>query len=115
MAISRLVPRALLAALVLGAGTAAMAAGSCRLTPTGGPGYFSTFYDPKSVRSREIYWRQIRYRRAALGVDAWWMDATEPDHSDRACTPIHRRKSRRPAYAPCLRRRGRQLLPLRGR
>lgn len=48
-----------------------------------GPGYLSTFYDPYSRRGREIYWRQMRERLAVLGVDAWWMDATEPDmHSN---------------------------------
>lgn len=48
-----------------------------------GPGYLSTFYDPYNKRGRALYWRQIRDRLAALGVDAWWMDATEPDiHSN---------------------------------
>ena len=48
-----------------------------------GPGYLSTFYDPYSPKGREIYWRQMKERLAVLGVDAWWMDATEPDmHSN---------------------------------
>lgn len=48
-----------------------------------GPGYLSTFYDPYNEKGREIYWRQMRDRLAVLGVDAWWMDATEPDmHSN---------------------------------
>ena len=48
-----------------------------------GPGYLSTFYDPYNVRAREIYWRQIRDRLASLGIDAWWLDASEPDmHSN---------------------------------
>ena len=48
-----------------------------------GPGYLSTFYDPYNARGREIYWRQIRDSLAVLGIDAWWMDATEPDmHSN---------------------------------
>lgn len=48
-----------------------------------GPGYLSTFYDPYNRRGRDIYWRQIRDRLAVLGIDAWWMDATEPDmHSN---------------------------------
>jgi alpha-D-xyloside xylohydrolase len=48
-----------------------------------GPGYLSTFYDPYSAKGREIYWRQMKERLAVLGVDAWWMDATEPDmHSN---------------------------------
>lgn len=48
-----------------------------------GPGYLSTFYDPYDPKGREIYWRQVRDRLAVLGIDAWWMDATEPDmHSN---------------------------------
>ncbi|RHW18930.1 DUF5110 domain-containing protein [Sphingomonas gilva] len=48
-----------------------------------GPGYLNTFYDPYAEEAREIYWRQMRDRLAVLGVDAWWMDATEPDmHSN---------------------------------
>ncbi|HEX8585434.1 MAG TPA: TIM-barrel domain-containing protein [Allosphingosinicella sp.] len=48
-----------------------------------GAGYLSTFYDPYSAKGRAIYWRQMKERLAALGVDAWWMDATEPDmHSN---------------------------------
>jgi alpha-D-xyloside xylohydrolase len=48
-----------------------------------GPGYLSTFYDPYNPRAREIYWRQVRDRLASLGMDAWWLDASEPDmHSN---------------------------------
>jgi alpha-D-xyloside xylohydrolase len=48
-----------------------------------GPGYLSTFYDAYSEKGRQIYWRQMKERLAVLGVDAWWMDATEPDmHSN---------------------------------
>ena len=48
-----------------------------------GPGYLNTFYDPYNPRAREIYWRQIRDRLASLGIDAWWLDASEPDiHSN---------------------------------
>jgi alpha-D-xyloside xylohydrolase len=48
-----------------------------------GPGYLNTDYDPYSGEARAIYWRQIRERLAILGVDAWWLDASEPDmHSN---------------------------------
>ena len=48
-----------------------------------GPGYLNTDYDPYSADARRIYWRQVRDRLANLGVDAWWMDAPEPDiHSN---------------------------------
>jgi alpha-D-xyloside xylohydrolase len=48
-----------------------------------GPGYTSSFYDPYSKPARDMYWRQIHDNLDVLGVDAWWMDATEPDiHSN---------------------------------
>jgi alpha-D-xyloside xylohydrolase len=48
-----------------------------------GPGYTSSFYDPYSKAARDMYWRQINENLNVLGVDAWWMDATEPDmHSN---------------------------------
>ncbi len=48
-----------------------------------GPGYLNTDYDPYAPEARAIYWRQMRDKLAVLGVDAWWMDATEPDiHSN---------------------------------
>jgi alpha-D-xyloside xylohydrolase len=48
-----------------------------------GPGYLNTDYDPYSAEARQIYWRQVKERLAVLGIDAWWMDASEPDlHSN---------------------------------
>jgi len=46
-------------------------------------GYRNSFYDPYSQEARDIYWRQINERLNVLGVDAWWLDASEPDiHSN---------------------------------
>lgn len=36
-------------------------------------------YDAYSARAREIYWKHLHRGLYALGVDAWWVDATEPD------------------------------------
>ncbi|GAB4520942.1 MAG: glycoside hydrolase family 31 protein [Amphiplicatus sp.] len=48
-----------------------------------GPGYRSSFYDPYSAEARTIFWRQMRDKLDAVGFDAWWLDATEPDiHSN---------------------------------
>lgn len=48
-----------------------------------GKGYANTDYDPYAPEARAIYWRQMKERLAAMGFDAWWMDATEPDiHSN---------------------------------
>ncbi|HJS92580.1 MAG TPA: TIM-barrel domain-containing protein [Steroidobacteraceae bacterium] len=44
-----------------------------------GPGYTFGFYDPFSAAARRLYWQQIDTRLASLGVDAWWLDADEPD------------------------------------
>jgi alpha-D-xyloside xylohydrolase len=46
-------------------------------------GYLNSFYDPYSAQARAIYWRQIKDNLATLGVDGWWLDASEPDiHSN---------------------------------
>jgi alpha-D-xyloside xylohydrolase len=48
-----------------------------------GKGYTSAFYDPYSKPARDLYWRQVNEKLNVLGIDAWWMDATEPDpHSN---------------------------------
>lgn len=44
-----------------------------------GNGYLSSFYDPYTPEARGIYWRQIHDKLAVLGIDAWWLDASEPD------------------------------------
>ena len=44
-----------------------------------GPGYISTFYDPYSEGARELYWKQINEKLFSKGIDAWWLDSTEPD------------------------------------
>ena len=57
-----------------------------------GPGYESTFYDPYSEEARDIYWRQIDESLNELGIDAWWLDATEPDiHSNLDIEELQRR------------------------
>lgn len=40
-------------------------------------------YDCYSPEARDIYWRNLT-RLHDLGVDAWWMDSTDPDHLDYA-------------------------------
>jgi alpha-D-xyloside xylohydrolase len=48
-----------------------------------GHGYESTFYDPFNPEAGKLFWRQIDSKLNVLGVDAWWLDATEPDiHSN---------------------------------
>jgi alpha-D-xyloside xylohydrolase len=44
-----------------------------------GPGYVSTFYDPYSEGARELFWKQMNDKLFIKGIDAWWLDCTEPD------------------------------------
>lgn len=48
-----------------------------------GVGYESTFYDPFNEEAGKLFWRQIDTHLNSIGIDAWWLDATEPDmHSN---------------------------------
>jgi len=38
-----------------------------------------TFYDAFNPGARKLFWSQINTALFAKGIDAWWMDATEPD------------------------------------
>jgi alpha-D-xyloside xylohydrolase len=42
-------------------------------------GYPYTFYDPFAPGARQLFWDQVKPALFDKGVDAWWMDATEPD------------------------------------
>jgi alpha-D-xyloside xylohydrolase len=44
-----------------------------------GRGYPYAFYDAFNAAGRELFWKQVNERLFAKGMDAWWMDATEPD------------------------------------
>lgn len=37
------------------------------------------FYDPFSEKGRQIYWKHLNKGLFSKGVDAWWMDGTEPE------------------------------------
>lgn len=48
-----------------------------------GPGYTSTFYDPFNAQARAGFWDLMNEKLYRKGIDAWWMDASEPDiHSN---------------------------------
>lgn len=40
-------------------------------------------YNPYNKRARDIYWKYLKQGLFDLGVDAWWMDSTDPDHFNR--------------------------------
>ncbi len=37
-------------------------------------------YDPFNPEARQIYWKYLNKGILSLGMDAWWMDSSEPDH-----------------------------------
>lgn len=43
------------------------------------PGYIGSFYDAYSDGARKLFWKQINEKLYSKGIDAWWLDATEPD------------------------------------
>ncbi len=44
-----------------------------------GPGYPYAFFDAFSPGARDLFWAQVERDLFRRGVDAWWMDASEPD------------------------------------
>jgi alpha-D-xyloside xylohydrolase len=44
-----------------------------------GQGYVSTFYDAFNPEARKLFWEQLNEKLYQKGIDAWWLDATEPD------------------------------------
>lgn len=48
------------------------------------------FYDAYQPEAQQIFWRQLWENLGVMGMDAWWMDASEPNVRD--CTPIEYRK-----------------------
>lgn len=55
-----------------------------------GPGYVGSFYDAYSPEARQLFWKQMKEHLYTLGIDAWWMDASEPNVRD--CTDMDYRK-----------------------
>ena len=51
-----------------------------------GPGYIGSFYDAYSSGARELFWNQLKDHLYGYGIDAWWMDASEPNIRD--CVPM---------------------------
>ena len=63
-----------------------------------GPGYTNGFYDAYDAGARQMFWRQMDEKlytglsgKSTSMVDAWWMDASEPNVRD--CTPMWYRKA----------------------
>ena len=54
-------------------------------------GYAQSFYDAYAEGARALFWQQMKDHLLPLGVDAWWMDASEPNIHD--CTDMDYRKA----------------------
>ena len=57
-------------------------------------GFRASFYDAYDAGARKMFWRQMDenlYSKYKFGIDAWWMDASEPNVRD--CTPMWYRKA----------------------
>ncbi len=44
-----------------------------------GKGYVGTFYDAFNSDARAAFWKLVHDKLYVKGVDAWWLDSTEPD------------------------------------
>ena len=44
-----------------------------------GPGYIGSFYDAYDPEARKAFWNMLSEHLFSIGMDAWWMDASEPD------------------------------------
>ena len=55
------------------------------------PGYIGSFYDAYNPEARQLFWAQMNEHLYSLGIDAWWMDASEPNVQDN--TDIEYRKA----------------------
>ena len=53
-------------------------------------GYSQSFYDAYSPDARKLFWKQMYEHLYPIGVDSWWMDASEPNIHD--CTDMDYRK-----------------------
>ena len=53
-------------------------------------GFTYGFYEAYTPEARKIFWRQLYNKLGRIGMDAWWMDASEPNIRD--CTPLAYRK-----------------------
>ena len=56
-----------------------------------GHGYLYGFYDAYAEGARKLFWQQMYEHYYPLGIDAWWMDASEPNVRD--CTDMDYRKA----------------------
>lgn len=57
-----------------------------------------TYYDAFNPGARKMYWDQMNKKLFSKGVDAWWLDASEPELPDYGPTPALMAKYMNPTF-----------------
>jgi alpha-D-xyloside xylohydrolase len=65
-----------------------------------GKGYVSTFYDAFNENARKGFWDLIEQKIYRKGIDAWWMDASEPDILSNVSAETRKREMTPTALGP---------------
>lgn len=65
-----------------------------------GEGYIGSFYDAYAEGARDLFWKQLNENLYSLGVDAWWMDASEPNIQDNTDIDYRKKLSGPTALGP---------------
>jgi alpha-D-xyloside xylohydrolase len=65
-----------------------------------GPGYVSTFYDVFNKDAQKGFWNLLNKNLYSKGVDAWWMDASEPDILSNVAPPKRKEQMSPTALGP---------------
>lgn len=65
-----------------------------------GRGYIGSFYDAYNPAGRELFWKQMHDHFDGLGIDAWWMDASEPDIQSNASIDYRKKLMNPTALGP---------------
>jgi alpha-D-xyloside xylohydrolase len=66
------------------------------------PGYLGSFYDAYCADARKLFWKQINEKLYSKGIDAWWLDATEPDIQSNASVEYRKKLMNPTALGPSM-------------
>ncbi|MFV0376652.1 MAG: TIM-barrel domain-containing protein [Mangrovibacterium sp.] len=64
------------------------------------PGHMGSFYDAYADGARQLFWKQINEKLYSKGIDAWWLDATEPDIESNASMDYRKKLMNPTALGP---------------
>ncbi len=65
-----------------------------------GRGYIGSFYDAYNPEARKLFWKQMHDHFDGLDIDAWWMDASEPDIQSNASIDYRKKLMNPTAFGP---------------